>query len=259
MIDVGTAGFTYPDWRGTFYPKGVAQRVWLEYYAERFSTVELNTTFHGLPAASTITGWVARTPPHFTFAVKVHRSLTHDRFTGDFDRDAAAFAAMVQPLAEAGKLTCVLAQFPVTFRAAPANAAYLTQLREGLGDLPTVIEFRHASWASEATYAHLRALGLGFVCVDEPRLPGLMPPVVVRTGPVAYVRFHGRNAAHWRTAGWQRYDYDYSDEELADWVAPLRQLDAEAEHTVAIFNNTPKGQGLGDAVALRTMLGEAAR
>jgi uncharacterized protein YecE (DUF72 family) len=259
MILIGTAGFTYPDWRTVFYPKGVAQRVWLEYYAERFSTVELNTTFHGLPRPSTVAGWVARTPEHFTFSVKANRALTHDRVEGNFAADAAAFVAAVQPLAEAGKLACVMAQFPVSFRHTAANAAYLRQLRDGLGDLPAVVEFRHSSWATDATLEHLRTLRFGFVCVDEPHLPGLMPPLVARTGPVGYVRFHGRNAAQCRKAGWQRYDYNYSTNELAAWAPKLRALDDGAERTLVFFNNTPKGQALGDAVALRNMLGDATR
>src|SRR5690242_6634372 len=201
MIYVGTAGFTYPDWRGVFYPRGVAQRVWLEYYAERFGVVELNTTFHGIAKLAVVNGWVERTPENFTFAVKVNRALTHDRAEGNFAADAAAFVAAVTPLAEAGKLAALVAQFPPSFRATPANAAYLRQLREGLGDLPAVVEFRHTSWATDATFEQLRQLQLGYVCVDEPRLPGLMPPAVQRTGPVAYVRFHGRNAEHWRAAG----------------------------------------------------------
>jgi uncharacterized protein YecE (DUF72 family) len=259
MIYVGTAGFTYPDWRTTFYPRGVPQRLWLEYYAERFSTLELNTTFHGVPKPSTVTGWVERTPPHFQFSVKAHRGLTHDRVASTFVDEAAAFSAMLQPLIEAGKLACVLAQFPTSFRATALNTEYLLRLRAGLGDLPLVVEFRHASWATPTTFSQLRALRLGFVCVDEPHLPGLMPAVTERTGPVAYVRFHGRNTLNWRKAGWQRYDYDYSDEELEGWVEPLRALDADADRTMAIFNNTPRGQALGDAHALRLMLGDAAK
>ena len=85
-----------------------------------------------------------------------------------------------------------------------------------------------------------------------------MPPVVQRTGPVAYVRFHGRNAAQWKSAGWQRYDYDYNNNELAAWVKPLRALDAGGDLTLAIFNNTPRGQAVGDAEALRKMLGAEA-
>ncbi len=198
---------------------------------------------------------MARTPDNFTFAVKVHRSLTHDRVAETFAADASAFVAMVQPLAEAGKLACVLAQFPNSFNATPENADYLTRLRAGLEDLPAVVEFRHAGWATPATIAQLRALRLGYVCVDEPRLPGLMPPLVQRTGPVAYVRFHGRNAAHWKSAGWQRYDYDYTNNELAAWVKPLRALEVGGERTLAIFNNTPRGQALGNAQALRGLLG----
>jgi uncharacterized protein YecE (DUF72 family) len=164
----------------------------------------------------------------------------------------------VRPLAQAGKLACVLAQFPQSFRPTPENTTYLSVVREGLGDLPGVVEFRHAAWATEEVFAQLRALGLGYAVVDEPRLPGLMPPTAVATGPVSYVRFHGRNGAQWHrhTEAWQRYDYDYGDDELREWTAPIRALEAETTDTVVIFNNTPRAQAVANARGLTAMLRE---
>jgi uncharacterized protein YecE (DUF72 family) len=164
----------------------------------------------------------------------------------------------LQPLHEAGKLACVLAQFPQSFHPTAENQAYLARLREGLGDLPTVVEFRDAAWVSEETFERLRALGLGFVGVDEPRLKGLVPPVAVATGPVGYVRFHGRNARQWyqHEHAWQRYDYAYSRAELAEWVPKLRALDAAAPLTLVYFNNAWQGQGLANARTLKELLTE---
>jgi len=248
MILIGTAGFSYRDWRGPFYPAGLPERDWLAFYAREFPTVELNVTFYRLPAARTLDAWIERTPAGFQFSVKAYRGLTHERQAPDF----AAFAAATRPLAQAGKLACVLAQFPQSFRRTPANEAYLARLRQGLGDLPVVVEFRHAEWADEAVFERLRALQLGFACVDEPALKGLMPPMAVATSPIAYVRFHGRNAQHWHhhDEAWQRYDYRYSAAELNDWLPRLRQLDAQAKQTLVYFNNTPRGQGIEDARAL---------
>lgn len=253
MIRLGTAGFSYQDWAGTFYPPGLPEREWLAYYAREFSFVELNVTFYRLPAARTVAAWVERTPADFAFAVKAFRGLTHEREAPDF----AAFRAAVQPLVQAGKLACVLAQFPQSFHPTPENNAYLAQLRDGLADLPAVVEFRDAAWAAPATFERLRALGLGFASVDEPRLKGLMPPVAEATGPVAYVRFHGRNAARWyrHQAAWERYDYAYSRAELAEWAPRLRALEAETGLALACFNNTPRAQAVDSARLMKALLG----
>jgi len=257
MIRIGTAGFSYRDWRGPFYPAGLPEREWLGYYARAFSTVELNVTFYRLPDRRNLAAWIERTPPGCQFSVKAFRGLTHERAAPDFP----AFVAAVRPLAEAGKLACVLAQFPQSFRRTPANTAYLAQLRQGLADWPVVVEFRHAEWIDQGLFGQLRQLNLGLVCVDEPPLKGLMPPVAAVTGPVAYVRFHGRNAKQWyrHDEAWQRYDYRYSPEELREWLARLRQLDAQTQQTLVYFNNTPKGQGIEDARALQVLLNENAK
>jgi uncharacterized protein YecE (DUF72 family) len=100
-------------------------------------------------------------------------------------------------------------------------------------------------------------LGLGFVGVDEPRLKGLVPPVAVATGPVGYVRFHGRNARQWyqHEHAWQRYDYSYSREELAEWVPKLRALEATTTQVLVYFNNAWQGQGLENSRTLKELLG----
>jgi uncharacterized protein YecE (DUF72 family) len=252
LIRIGTAGFSYADWRGAFYPPRLPQRDWLAHYASVFDALELNVTHYRVPSASAVAGWIERTPPGFCFAVKAHRDLTHDRTAPDF----AGFAQAVRPLAEAGKLGCVLAQFPQSFHPTPANRAYLSRLRAGLADLPVVVEFRQARWAAPETLDQLRELSLGWVVVDQPALPGLAPAVAEVTGPAAYVRFHGRNAAQWHahTAAWQRYDYDYSDVELREWLPRLRTLAAQAEETFIIFNNTPRAQAVADARDVRAML-----
>ena len=106
------------------------------------------------------------------------------------------------------------------------------------------------------TFELLRSLALGFCSVDEPRIKGLMPPVAVATGPVAYVRFHGRNAAKWyaHTEAWERYDYTYSTEELREWAPKLRELDAGAPLTLVYFNNHFRGQAVHGARDLGQLL-----
>jgi uncharacterized protein YecE (DUF72 family) len=255
MVRIGTSGFSYRDRVGPFYPPGLKEREWLPFYTRHFSTVELNVTFYRLPAKRTIDAWIERTPADFQFAVKAFRGLTHERAAPDYP----AFTQMVRPLAEAGKLACVLAQFPPSFRPTPPNQDYLARLRAEMGTLPLVVEFRQAGWVEPERLDWLRGAGLSVVSVDEPALPGLPPPAALATGPIGYVRFHGRNAAHWRSAGWQRYDYLYSAGELGEWVPRLRALEAATRQVLVYFNNTPKGQAIENVRMLAALLGNEVR
>ncbi len=252
MIRIGTSGFSYDDWVGPFYPPGLPAREQLAFYAREFATVEINTTYYRIPDPRLVQGWAERTPADFLFAVKAYQGLTHERD----NPDCAAFVAALQPLVEAGKLACVLAQFPYSFHPTPDNRDYLRRVRAGLGDLPAVIEFRHAGWLSQGIFELLRSLGLGFCCVDEPRLRGLLPPVAVATGPVAYVRFHGRNAAKWynHDQAWERYNYTYPAAELQEWAPQIRTLDAAAALTLVYFNNHYVGQAVQGARDLNQLL-----
>lgn len=252
MIRFGTSGFSYDDWVGPVYPGDLPKRAWLPFYAEHFDTVELNVTYYRLPDRRTVAGWVERTPADFAFSVKAHKSLTHERQQADF----GGFRDSIAGLHEAGKLACVLAQFPFSFHPTAAHRTYLERLRSGLSEFPVAVEFRDQAWIHESTFAQLEALGLGFCCVDEPQLPGLMPPVARATGPLAYVRLHGRNAAKWweHDHAWERYDYSYSTDELREWVPRLRQLDAAVAVTLVYANNHYRGQSLGTVRQLQELL-----
>lgn len=255
MIRLGTSGFSYDDWVGPVYPPGLPRRAWLEHYATLFDTVELNVTFYRVPDRRTVAGWVERTPEGFLFSVKAHRSLTHERPQAD----APAFLDGLAPLIESGRLACVLAQFPHAFHPGPANRAYLERLRHDLSGLPLVVEFRDRAWADEVTFADLERLGLGFCCVDEPPLPGLMPPIARATASPAYVRLHGRNADRWweHEQAWQRYDYSYRDDELREWLPRLQALDGQVPLTLVYANNHYRGQSVETLRQLQRLLLEA--
>jgi uncharacterized protein YecE (DUF72 family) len=252
MIKLGTSGFSYDDWIGPVYPQDLPRWKWLPFYAEQFNTVELNVTYYRLPSQKIAAGWVERTPDDFTFSVKAHRSLTHDRKEPNFQ----AYCASLAPLIEAGKLACVLAQFPHSFHNNPANRDYLLIVREGISDLPVVIEFRDNAWVTEETFELLEELRFGFCCVDEPQIKGLMPPVVRVTGSPAYVRFHGRNAERWwrHEHAWERYDYTYSDPELEEWIPHINTLDDAAPLTLVYANNHYRGQSVDTVRSLERLL-----
>jgi uncharacterized protein YecE (DUF72 family) len=252
MIRLGTSGFSYDDWIGTVYPQDIPKGSWLEYYAQQFDTVELNVSYYRIPALRTIHGWVERTPENFLFSVKANRTITHEREEPAFE----AFNEAFQPMWDAGKLACVLAQFPHSFHPTAGNRSYLSTIREGFQDLPVVVEFRDQAWVTEETFSHLEELDLGFCCVDEPPLRGLMPPVVRATSEVAYVRFHGRNAEKWwkHDQAWERYDYTYSEQELQDWVPRIRDLDSAAPLTLVYANNHYRGQSVDTLKKLDKLL-----
>lgn len=254
MIYIGTSGYSYDDWVGPFYAPDLPKKDWLAFYAQEFRTCEINYTYYRLPNPHTLAAMSKKTPPDFLFTVKASQELTHGR--EDTDAAFQAFRAGVAPLIHEGKLGCILAQFPFSFHATPENRDYLRMFRERMGDLPTVIEFRNGQWLTEETFALLRELSLGFCCVDEPRLKGLLPPIAVLTSPVAYVRFHGRNAKKWwqHENAWERYDYTYREEELREWQPKIRSLDEKAEKTFVFANNHWQGQAVGTARQLRMLL-----
>ncbi|MDI6827261.1 MAG: DUF72 domain-containing protein, partial [Armatimonadota bacterium] len=236
QIRIGTSGFSYDDWKGPFYPESISKSDMLAYYARKFFTVEINSTFYAIPSASTFKRMVEKTPSDFDFVVKANKELTH---SSEVSSDHfAQFRGAILPLIESGKLGCILAQYPWSFRKNIENVSRLRQLRNEFGDLPVTIEFRNSSWISKDTFELLRECNLGFCCVDEPRLHGLMPDVVIATSPIGYVRFHGRNAEKWwvHEEAWQRYDYLYTNEELAEWVPKIRQLSESCERTYLFFN-----------------------
>jgi uncharacterized protein YecE (DUF72 family) len=252
MIRLGTSGFSYDDWVGEVYPEDLPRWQWLSFYANEFDTVELNVTYYRLPSTKIASGWVSRTPDHFTFTVKAHRSLTHERKQPDF----AAFRESLTPLLEAGKLACILVQFPHSFHPTPENRAYLQTIRDGLAELPLVVEFRDSAWVTEETFNQLTELEMGFCCVDEPQLRGLMPPVTRRTSDVSYVRFHGRNAERWwkHDHAWERYDYTYSEEELSEWIPRIKELEHAAPLTLVYANNHYRGQSVDTLHKLKRLL-----
>jgi uncharacterized protein YecE (DUF72 family) len=240
---------------GPFYPEGTRARDYLEYYARFFSAVEVDYTYYRMPSARTLAGMARKVGAGFRFALKATSIFTHERTAAA--ADFGEYLRALEPLVSEDKLACVLAQFPFSFHNTPENRAYLSRLREGFGETSLVVEFRNAGWINEACFNLLRELKLGFCCVDQPRFPNLVPPVAVATGDWAYVRFHGRNYAQWweHEEAWQRYDYLYPREELAEWVPKVQELAGQAQHTAVFFNNHYSGQAIQNALEFEAMLG----
>jgi uncharacterized protein YecE (DUF72 family) len=258
MFKVGTSGFSYADWKGHFYPKGMADRDMLAFYAERYPMVEINATYYQVPSPKNVRAMVEKVPEGFEFVVKTHRSITHDREPPD--RAVPPFLEAIEPMRDAGQLGCLLLQFPNSFRHSESSTAFLQDLREAIPrDWPAVVEFRHSGWLRGNVYEAMSSMGLGFVNCDMPAVRGLMPPTDVVTSDIAYVRLHGRNAGAWYGSdqAWERYDYSYSDQELTEWVPRLLDIARRARKAYVVFNNHPRGQSAKNADTMRRKLAEA--
>jgi uncharacterized protein YecE (DUF72 family) len=195
-----------------------------------------------------------KVPDEFEFTVKTFRSLTHD-ITSDNSADFGTFIESFQPLVEAGKFGCVLAQFPNSFHRTPGTMDYLSRFAERFAGYPLVIEFRNREWAKEDVIEFLRDRRMGWCAVDEPQFPSLMPPIVAATSPIGYVRFHGRNYRKWWSNDSKlRYDYHYSEDELKEWVPKIQGLAAETDKVYVFMNNCFQAQAAKNAAEMRDLL-----
>ncbi|HUV30495.1 MAG TPA: DUF72 domain-containing protein [Acidobacteriota bacterium] len=245
-IRVGTSGYSFADWRGPFYPQTIDKGKMLDYYVRHFPTVEINTTYYRIPHPAVFANMVKKAPAGFDFMVKVPQSFTHRRT--DLDSDAGRFAEAISPLAESGKLAGLLAQFPYSFKFSPDALDYVSICRDAVAPHRLYVEFRHSGWVNRSMYDRLRKQGIGYVCVDEPQLPGLLAPDSFATTDTAYVRLHGRNADRWWDGGPLRYDYTYSKEELELWRRKIGKLMTKVSRLYVYFNNCHLGQAVGNAV-----------
>jgi len=280
-IRIGTCSWADEALSKHWYPKGLPAGERLAHYAQHFDTVEVDSTYYRLPAEDMVRRWAERTPDDFVMHVKAFGLMTRhpmklealppdlrdDAPTDDkgrVERPSREFRAEVfrrfldalEPLRAEGKLGGILFQFPSYVVYKDRSLDYLQWAREQLGDDEMLVEFRHVSWLDDEhraeTLRFLEELGAAHVIVDAPRIEGaknLVPTVLALTSATAYVRFHGRNAETWNKRGGsaaERFDYLYSEEELQEWVGPLRELAEQAEQAYAFFNNnatSPDGRG----------------
>ncbi|MBI3679991.1 MAG: DUF72 domain-containing protein [Acidobacteria bacterium] len=258
----GVAGWDYPDWDRVVYPcpkpRGFHP---LEFLSRLFDVVEISSSFHEFLRPEVCRLWVRRVRqnPQFRFTAKLHRLFTHDRVleTGAVDR----FQHGLLPLAESGLLSCLLMQFPWSFRFTQENREYFIKLRRSFHTFPLVAEMRHASWMCEEALGTFIDYHVGFVNLDQPQYIRAMPPTAFLTASAGYVRLHGRNNANWmreysRPAGrGQRNDYLYTEEELSEWKQRIDRLRSFASEVNVILNNDVGGKSVINALEMERMLG----
>jgi len=256
-IAVGTCGYSYKDWIGPFYPANTRPNGMLPYYAEHFPAVEIDASYYRVPSLEAFASMNARTPPAFRFSAKLPGTVTHLP-PDDAHRvpdDARLFRENLEPLVRSGKLGAILMQFPHAFGATSRAQNYLRSLREELAGLPLVAEFRNREWQQGKTLELLAELDVAWCNVDQPQFEKLLRPSSDVVGPLAYVRFHGRNYQNWwRGTAESRYDYDYTEEELAPWTERVAEMAAQTRQTYVFFNNHRLGQAAKNAGTFARML-----
>lgn len=248
---IGTSGYSYDDWQGGFYPEGLSRDERLSHYALFFPFVELNFSYYKMPDAHGLKAMVERTPRSFLFSIKAHQSLTH-QIGQDWRHDAELFVKAVGALAEHDKLACVLVQLPYRFHYDVENRVYLSELLKELSRFPVAVEFRNSQWINERVFEELAKRGAAYLCVDEPELPNLPRPEPRATADFSYIRFHGRNKEAWWTGdNVSRYDYDYSDTELREWLPRIALLREKTKVLYVAFNNHSKGRAVANGKQLK--------
>jgi uncharacterized protein YecE (DUF72 family) len=289
-IRVGTASWTDKTLieSATFYPRQVTTAEGrLRFYAEHFDTVEVDSTYYALPSERNAVLWAKRTPPGFVFHAKAYSMLTghptlvksipkvlqqelskmilEKASAKEFPKEIVEaafdmFQAALKPLKEAGKLGCLLFQFPPWFVPSAKAYAWLELVHEKLHDHHLAVEFRNWQWIApsdkDRSFKFLKDHAMSYVIIDAPWIKGWEAPMAV-TAPIVYLRFHGRNRENWFKKGVatvERYRYLYDDKELEQWAEKAKKAHAEADQTFVLFNNCYENFGVKNAKALQRLL-----
>jgi uncharacterized protein YecE (DUF72 family) len=289
-LRIGTSGWNYPKgrgtWNGVFYPTARARPKGfdeLSYYAEHFDTVEINSTFYGQPRPEVSRTWVDRTPERFEFSVKLYQKFTHprmfqERVARGLPSDAADAAVIealarpnqadldefrqgLDPIADAGKLGALLAQFPPSFKSGDAEHQYLVDLMTAFANYPIAIELRHSSWSDRfgETLALLNEFDAAWVQIDEPKFRfSIRQNHLPNVKGFYYMRLHGRNAANWwhHRESEDRYDYLYSDDELKEFTETLASARTLVRKAYLYTNNHFSAKSVANAVTIKKQLDE---
>jgi uncharacterized protein YecE (DUF72 family) len=229
---IGTSGYNYPEWKGSFYPEKLPSAKMLPYYAERFPTVEINYTFYRSPNEKILDGWNKATPEHFKLTLKAPRRMTHDRRlrdSGDLVRQFLETAATLGP-----KLGALLFQLPPNFK---KDVALLDAFLDAFPPrVCAAFEFRHESWLDEEIYDRLRTRNLALCVADSERLS---TPVII-TADYAYFRLR---------------DEGYTPDDIARWGDMMRGTTSRCQEVFVYFKHEEEGKGPEFAKLLMRHLG----
>jgi uncharacterized protein YecE (DUF72 family) len=272
QVRIGTAGWSYKDWEGIFYPPGLDHRKQhpLEYLARFFDTTEINTSFYGPMRPELAKLWcrkVAAVNPRFLFTAKLYRAFTHSpapvmeptsaATIRPTDEDEARTREGLDAIANAGRLGALLIQFPVSYKNTSLNREYLDRLLRQFIEYPRVVEVRDSSWNNPETLAAFTEQNVAFCNIDQPVLGRSLAPTEHVTASLAYVRLHGRNYDEWFDSDNRndRYNYLYKESELESWKEKIRNVAARAQTTYLITNNHFECKAGVNALELKAIIG----
>jgi uncharacterized protein YecE (DUF72 family) len=242
-ILVGTSGWTYASWKGTFYPEGLPSRRYLEFYAREFPTTEVNYSFYHLPRPQTYMNWARQVPGTFIFAVKASRLITHAKRLLSVEEIWRRFVDHALRLGT--HLGPILLQFPPSLQRETARLADFLQMAQAGNDnrvqLRLVCEFRHASWFTDEIYQLLQDQKAGLCIADSPTFPR----TDVVTADFTYIRFHGRSAL---------FASNYAEAELTREAQMIQKFLRGGLDVYAYFNNDLRGYAVNNARLLRALL-----
>jgi uncharacterized protein YecE (DUF72 family) len=270
-IRVGTAGWSYKDWEGIFYPSGMQRRKMhpLEYLARFFDTAEVNTSFYGPLKPELGKLWakkVAAINPNFLFTAKLYRAFTHSPIAvmeptsaatiHPTDDDESKTREGLDSLAGEGKLGALLIQFPVSFKNTSLNREYLERLLRQFIEYPRVVEVRDSSWNNPEALAEFARQNVAFCNIDQPVMGKSLAPTEHVTAPIGYVRLHGRNYDQWFDSDNRndRYNYLYKERELEEWKERIENVALRAQTTYVITNNHFESKAGVNAIELKSMI-----
>ncbi len=268
-IYYGTAGWSYKDWVGSFYPKSQSAKFdWLRFYSGYFNCVEVNASYYTYIAPRTVSGWIDKVSDNaeFVFTLKLHQDFTHKR---NYDRQKIkAVNDNLTQLSKAERLGGLLLQFPYSFPYTESNLNYVKELKNIFENYNCFVEVRHKSWLRKEPLEAFKKFDLVYTTIDQPQIGEALPfePIVVNGK--AYLRFHGRNKAEWiksisnfgkkQTYEEQsaRYNYLYSPSELVEIEQIVKPFMEETKELYVIFNNHPKGDAVCNSLELMSILNE---
>jgi uncharacterized protein YecE (DUF72 family) len=240
---MGTSGWTYASWRGTYYPDDLPSRRYLEFYSREFPTTEVNYSFYHLPRPQTYANWAEQVPKEFLFAVKASRFITHTKRLSGVEDAWRTFVENARSLGD--HLGPILLQFPASFpKSQDRLTAFLEMAQEAISDQSQcrlVFEFRHESWFTHDVYRLLKQHGAALCNADSPRYPRKD----VLTADWVYVRYHGRS---------HLFASSYTKDELAKEARVLRQYVRDGIEVFVYFNNDAQGYAVENARTLRQLL-----
>jgi uncharacterized protein YecE (DUF72 family) len=269
-IHIGPAGWSYKDWDGKVYPPQLKKEKHpVEYLAQYFDLIEINTSFYGHIRPEWGRLWcrkAAAVNPDFVFTAKLNKAFTHSPLGELQPTNASTIRASsederlakegLNAIASEGMLGALLAQFPVSFKNTNENRDYLEVLLQKFQEYPMVVEVRHDSWNKENILGYFAEKGVAFCNIDQPRIGKSITRTEHVTSSIGYVRLHGRNYDQWfeHERCEDRYNYLYTGQQLAGWKDKVENIAGKTKVTFVVANNHFQGKAAVNALQLKHMI-----